>query len=57
MNFSTHGLHITWPQGLVSIAFVAFERLFLQLGHILVVLPKVESASSVKLTVTNVFKE
>ena len=34
MNLSTHGLHMTWPQGMVSMAFRPLERPFLQEGQI-----------------------
>ena len=33
MNWSTHVLHITWPQGTVSMALLATERPFLQDGQ------------------------
>ena len=35
MNLFTHGLQITWPQGIVSMAFTPFARPFLQAGQIL----------------------
>ena len=33
MNLSTHGLQMTWPQGMVSMAFRPLERPFLQAGQ------------------------
>ena len=33
MNFAAHGLHKTWPQGIVSTALIVFERFFSQAGH------------------------
>lgn len=35
MNLFTHGLQITWPQGIVSMAFTPFASPFLQAGQIL----------------------
>lgn len=57
MNWSTQLLQRTWPHGFARVALDELVRPFLQAGHILVVFLVEESVSSVKWTVTRVWRE
>lgn len=65
MNFPTHDLHITWPQGMVSMDFKPLLSPFLQAGQIsaeaLVAFEVAEEAEAevevLKVTGTRVFRE